>query len=84
MQTVEEIPFERVRQVKATSQEKKSVTDVQSLLSGTNDKQMISGRCVHRAGAVVGTSSLGGSCVPLATEHACMGQHANRSTAHAW
>ena len=43
VQTVEEIPFERVRQSKATSQEKKQVTDVQSLLSGSNDKQLISG-----------------------------------------
>ena len=40
---MEEIPFERVRQSKATSQEKKQVTDVQSLLSGSNDKQLISG-----------------------------------------
>lgn len=40
-QTVEDIPFERVRQSKATSQERK-VTDVQSLLTGSNDKQSIS------------------------------------------
>ena len=42
-QAIEEIPFERVRQTKATSQEKK--VDLQNILNTTNDKQMISGRC---------------------------------------
>ncbi len=46
VQAVEEIPFERVRQVKATSGERANAkaTDVQSLLGGTNDKAQISGR----------------------------------------
>ncbi len=45
-QGVEDIPFERGRQSKATSQEKK--VDLQNILSNTNDKAMISGRCVVR------------------------------------
>ena len=39
---MEEIPFERVRQAKATSQEKK--VDMQNLLSHSNDKAMVTGR----------------------------------------
>lgn len=41
VQAVEEIPFERVRQVKATTQEKKA-TDIQQVLA-TADKTVISG-----------------------------------------
>lgn len=42
VQAVEEIPFERVRQIKATTQEKKA-TDIQQVLA-TADKTVISGR----------------------------------------
>ena len=42
VQAVEEIPFERVRQIKATSQEKKA-TDIQQVLASA-DKAVISGR----------------------------------------
>lgn len=45
VQTTEQIPFERVRQVKATSAEKKT-TDLGTMLAQSNDKQMISGRWV--------------------------------------
>lgn len=44
VQQVEEIPFERIRQQKATSQEKKA-TDIQQVLATQTDKTIISGRC---------------------------------------
>ncbi|GAX84055.1 hypothetical protein CEUSTIGMA_g11479.t1 [Chlamydomonas eustigma] len=40
-QNIEDIPFEKVRQSKSTSQEKK--VDLQNILNNTNDKQMIAG-----------------------------------------
>lgn len=43
MQGMEEIPFERVRQLKATQSEKKEARDVASALA-TADKMQISGR----------------------------------------
>lgn len=43
IQQVEEIPFERIRQLKATSQEKKA-TDIQQVLATQTDKTIISGR----------------------------------------
>lgn len=45
MQAAEETPFERVRQLKATTQEKKA-TDIQQVLA-TADKAVISGRWAH-------------------------------------
>jgi translation initiation factor 3 subunit G len=43
VQGVEEIPFERVRQAKATQQEKKGFTDMQAALQSGADKQQIVG-----------------------------------------
>ncbi len=58
MQAVEEIPFERVRQIKATSQEKKA-TDVLQVLASA-DKAVISGRC-----AALDPQACEGGLVPL-------------------
>jgi hypothetical protein len=45
LQAVEEIPFDRVRQLKATQQEKKQANmDLQTAMQQGMDKQAISGR----------------------------------------
>lgn len=46
VQQSEDIPFERIRQLKATTQEKKA-TDIQQVLA-TADKTVIAGRCVDQ------------------------------------
>jgi len=47
-QAVEEIPFDRVRQLKATQQEKKQANmDLQTAMQQGMDKQAISGRYVR-------------------------------------
>ncbi len=49
-QAVEDIPFDRVRQLKATQQEKKQANmDLQTAMQQGMDKQAISGRCGTRA-----------------------------------
>ncbi len=58
MRAVEDIPFDRIRQVKATSQEKK-FTDMQQAMQ-SSDKHAIVGRWVGGRGSVEGGRQVGG------------------------